>query len=254
MGFPDRDKGDQDTRAEADAAGSETGDRLRIKPPAARIVRPPRQTPPTPPPAPEGKKTPFTRAGGAVEGPVKVGDEPERPTVDPELGLNWLGAEGGSNKPIGKSWATSPPKVVKPPRRTGPKAQPDLVGFQQLQGTHPGDRYVRVVRQQSDDFQRVGPGHLVATEDTLEARGGVGRLFGKVKRRVIGAPLSTAMAAHERLTKVKALAVLSSDALSSVAYATEEMLRILLLAGLSALTLSLPITGAIIILIAVVGF
>jgi amino acid transporter len=61
------------------------------------------------------------------------------------------------------------------------------------------------------------------------------------------------MAAHERLTKVKALAVLSSDALSSVAYATEEMLRILLLAGLSALTLSLPITGAIMLLIAVVG-
>jgi amino acid transporter len=254
MGFPDRDKADQDTRAKADAAdGSATGDRVRIKPPSGRIVRPPRQTPPTPP-APEGKKTPFTRAGGEVQGPVKLGDEPERPTVDPELGLNWLGAEGGSTKPIGKSWATSPPKVVKPPRKTGPKAQPDLVGFQQLQGTHPGDRYVRVVRQQSDDFQRVGPGHLVATEDTLAARGGVGRVFGKIKRRVIGVPLSTAMAAHERLTKVKALAVLSSDALSSVAYATEEMLRILLFAGLSALTLSLPITGAIIVLIAIVGF
>ena len=48
---------------------------------------------------------------------------------------------------------------------------------------------------------------------------------------LIGAPISTAAAAHERLTKVKALAVLSSDALSSVAYATEEILRVLLVAG-----------------------
>ena len=55
---------------------------------------------------------------------------------------------------------------------------------------------------------------------------------------MIGAPLTTAAAAHERLTKVKALAVLSSDALSSVAYATEEILRVLLLAGLAALSTS----------------
>ena len=51
--------------------------------------------------------------------------------------------------------------------------------------------------------------------------------FTKVKRLLIGHPLTTASAAHERLTKVKALAVLSSDALSSVAYATEEILRVL---------------------------
>ena len=54
----------------------------------------------------------------------------------------------------------------------------------------------------------------------------------------------TAQAAHERLTKTKALAVLSSDALSSVAYATEEILHVLLLAGLAALALSLPIGAA----------
>ena len=73
----------------------------------------------------------------------------------------------------------------------------------------------------------------------LEARGTVGRAFGKVKRIVIGAPLTTAQAAHERLTKAKALAVLSSDALSSVAYATEEILRVLLVtAGIAAMTQS----------------
>src|SRR5687768_2735278 len=141
---------------------------------------------------------------------------------------------------------------VRAPRREGPRIQGDLVGKQGMQGRLLGDRYVRVCRVQSGDFERAAPGHLIATEEALEARGPAGRAFGKIKRTVIGAPLSTAQAAHERLTKAKALAVLSSDALSSVAYATEEILRILLLAGLTALTLSLPITAAIMVLIAVV--
>src|SRR5439155_1057308 len=59
---------------------------------------------------------------------------------------------------------------------------------------------------------------------------------------------------HERLTKAKALAVLSSDALSSVAYATEEIMRVLLLAGTAALTTSLPIGGVLVVLLFVVGF
>src|SRR3712207_3504941 len=121
---------------------------------------------------------------------------------------------------------------VRAPRREGPRTQGDLVGKQGIQGRLIGDRYVRVCRVQSDDFERAAPGHLIATEEALEARGPAGRAFGKIKRTVIGAPLSTAQAAHERLTKPKALAVLSSDALSSVAYATEEILHVLLLAGI----------------------
>ena len=138
-------------------------------------------------------------------------------------------------------------------RPNSPRVQPELHGYLRLQGKHVGDRYVRVLRQQSEDFSRKGPGHLVASPETLEARGAVGRTFGRVKRFVIGAPLTTAQAAHERLTKTKALAVLSSDALSSVAYATEEILRVLLLGGLSALSLSLPIGAAIVVLLLVVG-
>jgi amino acid transporter len=144
-------------------------------------------------------------------------------------------------------------KRVRAPRREGPRAQGDLVGKQGVQGHLPGDRYVRVCRVQTDDFLRPAPGHLVATEEALEARGSAGRAFGKVKRAVIGAPLTTAAAAHERLTKTKALAVLSSDALSSVAYATEEILHVLLLAGLAALSLSLPIGAAIVALLLIVG-
>src|SRR4029079_7037645 len=114
-------------------------------------------------------------------------------------------------------------------------------------------RYVRVVRPQGEDFERAGPGHLVATEEAITARGSFSRGYLKIKRLLIGAPLSTAQAAHERLTKVKALAVLSSDALSSVAYATEEILHVLLLAGLGALALSLPIGAAIVVLLLIVG-
>jgi amino acid transporter len=142
---------------------------------------------------------------------------------------------------------------VRPPRRERERVQPDLVGKQGMQGRLPGDRYVRVHRVQSDDFLRAAPGHLVATEEALAARGTAGRAFSRVKRTLIGAPLSTAAAAHERLTKVKALAVLSSDALSSVAYATEEVLQVLLLAGVGALALSLPIGAAIVALLLIVG-
>ncbi len=133
------------------------------------------------------------------------------------------------------------------PRRPDAKVLTDLSGKQQIQGKHSGDRYVRVVRPQGEDFERAGPGHLVATEEANAARGSFSRGYMKVKRVLIGAPLSTASAAHERLTKAKALAVLSSDALSSVAYATEEILRVLLVAGgLAVLDVSLPIGAAII--------
>jgi amino acid transporter len=143
---------------------------------------------------------------------------------------------------------------IRPPRKPSPRVNPDLSGKQQFQGSHVGDRYVRVVRQSRDEFHRLRPGYLVASEEANSSRGPVGRAWQRVKRVLIGAPLTTAAAAHERLTKLKALAVLSSDALSSVAYAGEEILRILILAGIGAMSLSLPIGGAIIVLIFIVGF
>ncbi|HLJ96957.1 MAG TPA: hypothetical protein VKU02_27585, partial [Gemmataceae bacterium] len=52
-----------------------------------------------------------------------------------------------------------------------------------------------------------------------------------MKRFLVGQPLRTAQAVHERLTKRVALAVFASDALSSVAYATEEILLVLAVAA-----------------------
>jgi amino acid transporter len=74
----------------------------------------------------------------------------------------------------------------------------------------------------------------------------------RLKRLLVGTPLPTAQARHERLGKATALAVFASDALSSVAYATEEILLVLMVAGSVALSYSLPIGFAIVILIAIV--
>jgi amino acid transporter len=76
--------------------------------------------------------------------------------------------------------------------------------------------------------------------------------FQPLKRLLLGSPLATAQARHERLSKTSALAVLSSDALSSVAYATEEILLVLILAGPAILHLSIPIGVAIAALIVIV--
>src|SRR5690348_15300625 len=74
----------------------------------------------------------------------------------------------------------------------------------------------------------------------------------QLKRLFLGSPLPTAQSRHERLGRATALAVFASDALSSVAYATEEILLVLILVGTIALSYSLPIGIAIAILIAVV--
>jgi amino acid transporter len=73
-----------------------------------------------------------------------------------------------------------------------------------------------------------------------------------LKRLIVGQPLATAQARHERLSKTTGLAIFASDNLSSVAYASEEILRVLVLAGAGALSLASPIAAAIAVVIAVV--
>src|SRR6267142_6024359 len=75
-----------------------------------------------------------------------------------------------------------------------------------------------------------------------------------LKRLLLGKPIPTHLAHHERLSKVTGLAVLSSDALSSVAYATEEILRVLIIGGVAALSFATPIALMIATLLAIVTF
>ncbi|HXL36578.1 MAG TPA: APC family permease [Ktedonobacteraceae bacterium] len=128
-----------------------------------------------------------------------------------------------------------------------------LVRTEVRKGSFPGNERVRVVLPSQRAFRRVGTGRLEATEVTQAPRKGMGRVASNVKRVLIGAPIASAQAEHERLTKFKALAVLSSDAISSVAYATEAILLSLVAAGSSHLGLTLPISFAIVGLLAIVA-
>ena len=72
-----------------------------------------------------------------------------------------------------------------------------------------------------------------------------------LKRWLVGDPLKSTQAIHERLSKTLALAVFSSNAISSVAYATEEILLMLVLAGTAAVVWSIPISFAILSLVVI---
>src|SRR5215212_12144995 len=79
-------------------------------------------------------------------------------------------------------------------------------------------------------------------------------VLSQIKRLVVGLPIPSHLAHHERLSRFTGLAVLSSDPLSSVAYATEEILRVLILVGGGALTIATPIAFIIAASLAVVVF
>jgi len=75
-----------------------------------------------------------------------------------------------------------------------------------------------------------------------------------LRKILFGPPLASTRVAHERLTKAKALAVFSSDALSSVAYATEEILIVLVMAGTVGLVMAMPVAMAITGLLMILAF
>jgi amino acid transporter len=136
------------------------------------------------------------------------------------------------------------------PRRELP--DPPVEWKEARHGPRPGDVHLRLPRHRG--FRWVAPGRYEVRSEATAPRGGLPWLWSHFKRLVIGEPLATAQASQERLSKKKALAVLSSDALSSTAYATEEILKILLLAGTAALWVSLPIAAVIVLLLLIVGF
>src|SRR5437660_2714646 len=75
-----------------------------------------------------------------------------------------------------------------------------------------------------------------------------------LKRLLVGKPIPSSMAHRERLSRVTGLAVLSSDALSSVAYATDFILATLIVAGTQAIGYAIPISLTIASLLAIVAF
>jgi len=127
-------------------------------------------------------------------------------------------------------------------------------GRRPLQGRKPGDRRVRVERPHSALFRWTGPGQLTAKDAAFVSPTRGGRLYARAKAALLGRPLASEAEIGERLSKKKALAIFSSDAISSSAYATEEILRVLILGGVAALALGVWVSGAIAILLIAVAF
>jgi amino acid transporter len=126
-------------------------------------------------------------------------------------------------------------------------------GRRSLQGRKPGDRRVRVERPHAALFRWTGPGQLTAKDAAFIPTTKTGQLYARAKALLLGRPLASEEEIGERLSKKKALAIFSSDAISSSAYATEEILRVLILGGVVALSLALWVSAGIAVLLIVVA-
>jgi len=142
--------------------------------------------------------------------------------------------------------------------QTHPSSEDDfdliLLGpMEERKGSAPGNVHLRVTLPRHQYFHRIKEGVLEATEAADVPEGSLAHTLYRLKRALIGVPIASIQAEGERLTKFKALAVLSSDAISSVAYATEAILLSLVAAGSGNLGITLPISFAIVGLLAIVA-
>src|SRR5688500_8325486 len=100
------------------------------------------------------------------------------------------------------------------------------------------------------------PAHKSPADSGRRVRGYGSRVYSALKRLVVGRPIATSELEHQRLRKLVALPTFSSDALSSTAYATEEILFVVA-AGSSSLALGLsrlvPLSIVVAILLPIAG-
>lgn len=136
-------------------------------------------------------------------------------------------------------------------RRNGQSVEPEF--HETVQGSRPGSRFLRLTRASEQKLRRVSEGEFEATAVASRPETSAGRAWADVRHFLLGRALATSELGHQRLSKVKALAIFSSDNLSSSAYATEEILLVLMLVGTGALTNSVPIAFAIAALAAIVA-
>ena len=132
-----------------------------------------------------------------------------------------------------------------------PPETPSLERRVKQAGRHVGDRYVRIMRPTGSGLRGHG-GRYVATEQTMERTGRIGRGWDATLRFLIGKRLHSEAEAEERIGVATGLPILASDNVSSSAYATEEAMRILAIAGGAALALTMPIALAVVFVLAIV--
>jgi amino acid transporter len=176
--------------------------------------------------------------------PLKNGEKTRRPSVPADAGT----------KPAAHGTHTHEEhaRIVVPRQERGrTPSQLDVELREVRWGASSRGAYLRVVPSRQR-FKRLGTGHIAATRISSTPIGRFERLLQAVKGMILGSPFASSQIVHERLNKLKALAIFSSDALSSSAYATEEILIVLVLAGSGAVHYSLPIAAVIATLIATV--
>jgi amino acid transporter len=173
-------------------------------------------------------------------------DEPRR---GPEERV--AGDTGGAASRNGRD--DEEPRAVRIPRK--PSDVPQIEQTEMVRGAKPGTRYARRVRERERRFERsTTEGTFRATARATAPRTGAQEFWRRVRRVAVGSPLASAQIEEEKISKFKALAVFSSDALSSSAYATDEILLVLIAAGAGALSVSIPIALAIVALLTIVAF
>ncbi len=184
------------------------------------------------------------RDGGNVGGGADdVGGSPRPDAVIPALDEGQLAAL----RAVGREWdeASAGPQVSREALPIDPG-----VGAYAGEGEFRPARLTRVVSAASRDGQLL-PIETTSASETPATR--LGRTDRALRRVVEGLPLDVSALAAERMCKLVALPVLSADALSSVAYGPQAMLAVLVLAGLPGLSYSLPVGGAIVLLMLAVG-
>lgn len=122
-----------------------------------------------------------------------------------------------------------------------------------VHGKRRASDYIRIRYTGRRHFRPTGGNTLEATPEALAPQSGAGRTWERVRRVLLGQRLTSAEQENERLTKIKGLAILSSDAISSVAYATEASLGVLILVSAATMQVNLIIAGCIALLMVIVG-
>jgi len=162
-----------------------------------------------------------------------------------------MSEEENSVMPEGDKEPSRIPNEKKPLNK---KSRHDLTISEVKRGARLGDTYVRATQSHPHHFRKVGPGYFVAMPESDRPASPLGKGYRSLKKVLIGRPIETAEEVHQRLNKVKALAVFGSDPISSCAYATEASLMVLMAAGTGALHISLYTAVAVALLLSMVAF
>ncbi|MDG4786743.1 APC family permease [Micromonospora sp. WMMD1102] len=161
----------------------------------------------------------------------------------PALDEAELAALGG----VGRRWRVD--LADQPPRDAVLPLDPGLENYRHRAAPSRSGRLGRIEMFRTTERQ----GQLTATGPASPTGSRPGRAATALRRALLGPPLASTAVLHERMRKLVALPVLSSDLLSSVAYGPEAMLAVLVLAGSGALGLALPIAAALVLLMITVG-